>query len=299
LATLKTQGSSLESGKYEIDSKEIELVDKVGQGNSGVVWKGIWRGSTVAISKYYELTCVSRNEERLSSLLGEKQLESFKAEAKLMADLRLVVSLVFSDTFTRPHVNVVQFLGICVSPEECMIVTEFMEKVGLRSGHLTRKRDLLIVFYLVELQWMSCYCANLCEGLLQECSIYTQKVRKGRSIVTVTAGIIHRDLAARNILVGNEAKFVYDASLRLLPTHKSRQVLQVSVFNPQQIADFGLSRVTASNVNKTRSNNGPIKWMSPEVILTLTAVDFLQSLSKRLYSKSSDGCYRCNSKLMY
>eukprot|EP01119_Soliformovum_irregulare_P023682 TRINITY_DN831_c0_g1_i9.p1 TRINITY_DN831_c0_g1~~TRINITY_DN831_c0_g1_i9.p1 ORF type:complete len:935 (-),score=164.36 TRINITY_DN831_c0_g1_i9:10-2598(-) len=57
----------------------------------------------------------------------------------------------------------------------------------------------------------------------------------------VMEGIIHRDLAARNILVT-----------------KSRQV---------KIADFGLARFTeGTDDHTTKSNVGPLKWMSPEAL---------------------------------
>jgi len=64
--------------------------------------------------------------------------------------------------------------------------------------------------------------------------------------------IIHRDLAARNVLLS------------------AGQILK--------IADFGMSRVVESGINEgtTKTNMGPIRWMSPE------------SLKTRTYSTKSD-----------
>jgi Protein tyrosine and serine/threonine kinase len=65
--------------------------------------------------------------------------------------------------------------------------------------------------------------------------------------------VVHRDLACRNILLD-------------------------SSWNPK-VCDFGLSRMTYLNgddANTTKSNVGPIRWMSPE------------SLEKRQYSEKSD-----------
>jgi serine/threonine protein kinase len=65
-------------------------------------------------------------------------------------------------------------------------------------------------------------------------------------------GVIHRDLAARNILL--------DSKLRA------------------KISDFGLSRLgNESKVVYSKSDIGPLKWMSPEAV------------QKKKYSEKSDG----------
>jgi len=62
--------------------------------------------------------------------------------------------------------------------------------------------------------------------------------------------IIHRDLAARNVLITES-------------------------FEPK-ISDFGMSRFSRENINKTTNNIGPLRWMPPE------------SIQDRLYSRYSD-----------
>jgi len=62
--------------------------------------------------------------------------------------------------------------------------------------------------------------------------------------------IIHRDLAARNILLDGDFT--------------------------SKISDFGLSRFAEDDENKTKSDVGPIKWMSPEAI------------KDKVYSQKSD-----------
>jgi fibroblast growth factor receptor 1 len=67
-------------------------------------------------------------------------------------------------------------------------------------------------------------------------------------------GIIHRDLAARNVLL--------DKNLIA------------------KISDFGLSRLgNGSNVVYSKSDIGPLKWMSPEAV------------QKKKYSEKSDGIF--------
>eukprot|EP01116_Phalansterium_solitarium_P020070 TRINITY_DN5813_c1_g1_i1.p1 TRINITY_DN5813_c1_g1~~TRINITY_DN5813_c1_g1_i1.p1 ORF type:complete len:635 (-),score=207.00 TRINITY_DN5813_c1_g1_i1:169-2073(-) len=62
--------------------------------------------------------------------------------------------------------------------------------------------------------------------------------------------IIHRDLAARNVLMSES-------------------------FDPK-ISDFGMSRFSRDDINKTTNNVGPLRWMPPE------------SIQDRLYSRYSD-----------
>lgn len=71
-----------------------------------------------------------------------------------------------------------------------------------------------------------------------------------------SSGIVHRDIAARNLLVA--AKLDSDKSIK--------------------ITDFGMSRLMSdeNDSGSTKSNIGPIRWMSPEAI------------SKRVYSFKSD-----------
>jgi serine/threonine protein kinase len=72
----------------------------------GQVWKGNWRSTEVAIKQ------VKQDKQ------NEKVLVEFWAEASLVAKI-------------RPHVNLVQFLGVCVSP--LCVIYEFLPGGDLRT----------------------------------------------------------------------------------------------------------------------------------------------------------------------
>jgi len=179
---------------FEIDYSDLDFDEEIGRGAYGVVFKGRWRGGIVAIKQLL-----------IKGSLTDKELFDFKSEAAVMKRL-------------RPHVNVVQFLGITSSPQLC-IVTEFLEQGSL--FHLIfseTKIDANILMNIVK---------GIAAGMMH---LHRE-------------GIVHRDLATRNILLGTG--------------------FQV------KISDFGLSRVTNTTEkqsNQTKSDTGPLKWMSPEAI---------------------------------
>jgi len=189
--------------QFEIDYTELHFEKEIGRGSYGVVFKGQWRGGTVAIKQL-----------AFKDTMSAKDLADFRAEAKLMASL-------------RPHVNVVQFLGITGGQYPLCIVTEFLDQGSLygflHGGDV--KIDTNMMMTLVK---------GVAAGMLH---LHRE-------------GLIHRDLAARNILIGSG--------------------FQV------KITDFGLARPNAEGNNKTKSETGPLKWMSPEAI------------KNRTYSKASD-----------
>ena len=91
--------------KWEIDFEDLTLGEELGTGAYGVVNKGQWRGTHVAI-------------KRMVSMNDVKDLHSFREEFTLMKNL-------------RPHRNIVQVLGVCLDP--LSIVTEFVAGGSLYS----------------------------------------------------------------------------------------------------------------------------------------------------------------------
>jgi len=187
------QPANLGFNSFEIDFRELTFDAEIGKGSFGIVWRGTWRGGVVAIKRLIE------------TKMTKQDLADLKREADTMSRL-------------RPHVNVVQFLGMTTFPQIC-IVTEFLDAGSLYDflHNSDQKLDSNLMMAIVK---------GIAAGMLH---LHSE-------------GIIHRDLAARNILLG-----------------KGMQV---------KITDFGLSRSAADpgTEAQTKSDTGPIKWMSPEAL---------------------------------
>jgi len=186
-----------------IQYQDLSLESKIGEGGFGVVFKGTWRSSAVAIKQI-----------KNGVTLTDSELAEFLKEAKLMRDLKL-------------HPHVVSFFGLCANP--LCIITEYCDRGSLY-------------------------------GVLHNKSYSIDFKRKLKILRDVSAGmyhlsqegIVHRDLAARNVLL-NEG---WNA----------------------KVSDFGLSRIRDkdSSMVYSKSQVGPLKWMSPE------------SIFKQEYSEKSD-----------
>ena len=102
--------------RWVIPFEEITLKRLIGYGSFGEVWKGKWRGSTVAVKKFFR-------QQANESLLLELRKESV-----IMSELR--------------HPNILLFLGACVEPPNLCIVTEYM-KYGSIGKYLRNKDNPL------------------------------------------------------------------------------------------------------------------------------------------------------------
>jgi hypothetical protein len=137
-----------------IQYSEILIGAEVGRGAFGVVYSGRWRGAQVAI-------------KNLISGVSAKDMDDFTTEAATMVAL-------------RPHVNVVQLLGICLEP--LAIVTEFMEEGSLHSFLMDKEKTPEI-----EIDKVKKAARGIAAGMLH---LHSED-------------IVHRDLAARNVLIGS------------------------------------------------------------------------------------------------
>eukprot|EP01113_Clastostelium_recurvatum_P031502 TRINITY_DN3939_c0_g1_i2.p1 TRINITY_DN3939_c0_g1~~TRINITY_DN3939_c0_g1_i2.p1 ORF type:complete len:1097 (-),score=195.72 TRINITY_DN3939_c0_g1_i2:87-3377(-) len=101
--------------KYAIQYEDVKILEKLGDGSSGIVFRGEWRGISVAIK---ELQHVSPAKSA-----------AFYDEAELMKTI-------------SPHPNVLQLYGVVTEPR-FLIVTEFMDQGGLHAKLVDQKRQPL------------------------------------------------------------------------------------------------------------------------------------------------------------
>jgi len=108
--------ASLKEASWEIDPTELEYDSKIGEGAYGIVWKGKFRGTPVAIKQLKD-----ENWE-------ESKVQEFRKETQLVRNL-------------RNHINVVLLLGIVSIKKPYCIITEFYPKGSLLQV-LNSKLDL-------------------------------------------------------------------------------------------------------------------------------------------------------------
>ncbi|KAL6050303.1 Mast/stem cell growth factor receptor [Balamuthia mandrillaris] len=110
--------------QWEIPFEELEFEEEIGKGGFGVVWRGKWRETPVAIKMF-------------NSIMDSLALkENFQAEMNIMKNL-------------RPHTNVVQLFGVCMEDDHpWCLVTEYLAqgdlKHYLRNNHLQEDYDAII-----------------------------------------------------------------------------------------------------------------------------------------------------------
>ena len=104
-----------EAPNWQIAYDELELECKIGEGGFGEVFRGKWRGTTVAV----------KTLKGGGPSLNPKEVEKFSKEVSILRSLH--------------HPNLVLFLGACLAPKLCM-VSEFMFGGSLYEMLYKKKR---------------------------------------------------------------------------------------------------------------------------------------------------------------
>ena len=117
--------------KWEIDKSALKFLKKLGAGNFGEVWQGLWNGTTkVAIKTLRE---------------GTMQPEAFLKEAEIMKKLI--------------HPKLVQLYAVCSREEPIYIVTELMTKGSLLEFLHGEGRKVLDMTKMIDIS------AQVAEGM--------------------------------------------------------------------------------------------------------------------------------------
>ncbi|AVR52835.1 serine/threonine protein kinase [Marseillevirus Shanghai 1] len=100
--------------EWDIDISELDISGVIGEGFSGQVCSGTWKGQNVAIKILKSQTT------------NKKSIQDFRSEAETMANLR--------------HPNVILFMAACTKPPNMCIVMEYM---GLGSLYEVLHNELI------------------------------------------------------------------------------------------------------------------------------------------------------------
>lgn len=172
--------------QWEIDRSSLKFVRKLGHGQFGEVWEGLWNNTTPVAIK------------TLKS--GTMDPKDFLAEAQIMKKLR--------------HSKLIQLYAVCTLEEPIYIITELM-----KNGSLLDYLQATMVDPIRILKWQEYRSAGSEATVKEFLKLYPHKESgKGRGLklqqlidmaAQIAAGMaylesqnyIHRDLAARNVLV--------------------------------------------------------------------------------------------------
>lgn len=103
-----------------LDLKDLSLLDIIGGGGFGQVWRGTWGGTPVAVKLLSNLLLPVGAGNNANSPPNAEQaalLTAFEEEVSMLAQLR--------------HPNICLFLGVCLEPPHRAIVTELVSRGSL------------------------------------------------------------------------------------------------------------------------------------------------------------------------
>ncbi|GAX84108.1 hypothetical protein CEUSTIGMA_g11531.t1 [Chlamydomonas eustigma] len=109
----------------QIPFEDLEIQDQIGGGGFSLVYRGLWKGTPVAIKKWFDPNAT------------EQLMQDFREEVMTLQTLR--------------HPNVLQYLGACMMPPNLIMVTEHMPHslhsvlYSMSAVDLDRKRAVFML----------------------------------------------------------------------------------------------------------------------------------------------------------
>lgn len=93
---------------WEIDCNEVQMMERIGRGSYGEVFRGSWRHTQVAVKLLLDQSSLDQREDTM--------LE-FKREVAIMKRLR--------------HPNILQLMAVCLQPPNVSMITQFCPRGSL------------------------------------------------------------------------------------------------------------------------------------------------------------------------
>lgn len=229
-------GINIDTSKYELSMEDFVIIEKIGSGAFGNVFKADFKDTIVAL-KTLNIDAGDPDDESFKMAVAE-----FKKEVEILAQLR--------------HPNILYFFGACLKPPSFAIATEFME-MGSLKDYLYRKDSRKRV-----LDW------PLKKKIVLD-------VSRGLKFLH-DQNMIHRDLKPANVLLdsGFVAKVAdFGLSKRevlgaLGQSKKGKKGTSGSVSGSGNGSGSGSGSGTNSDFGNSQMTSfvGSPLWMAPEVV---------------------------------
>lgn len=242
-------------GHWEIDSSQLTILEKIGAGQFGEVFKGRLWESDVVVKKLKRKVGTEENDS------SSQVLEELKREISILRKLR--------------HPNVVLYIGCCLTPPDVCIITEWCPRGSLHdliyddNAHITVQ--MVISFALGIAMGMN-YLHSLPEPIIhRDLKPHNILVDQNSQVKIADFGLSYcrRALTDQNSSTTTPSSPRHDKS----GTAEKTSFQQNSAFSshargtfPQQVTSSSQSGVTAATQQGGHYGiYGTPEWMAPEV----------------------------------